>query len=81
MCSNKTIEVYAGNKLNKNNLVLFQSSEKHKADRMRGAARIENLSLKYHNIHDKRTYFKLINWSSGSLFIRKLPRSFLLNVP
>ena len=45
MCSNKTIEVYAGNKLNKNNLVLFQSSEKHKADRMRGAARIENQEL------------------------------------
>lgn len=45
MYSNKTIEVYAGNKLNKNNLVPFQSSEKHKADRMRGAARIENQEL------------------------------------
>lgn len=45
MYSNKTIEVYAGNKLNNNNLVLFQSSEKHKADRMRGAARIENQKL------------------------------------
>lgn len=45
MYSNKTIEVYAGNKLNNNNLVLFQSSEKHKADRMRGAARIENQEL------------------------------------
>ena len=33
MCSNKTIKVYARNKLNENDLVFFQSSEKRMAGR------------------------------------------------
>lgn len=65
MCSNKTIKVYAKNKLNEKNLVFFQSNEKHMADRMQGcphrksgASNFERspLSLKYHNTKDLKLF-------------------------
>lgn len=94
MCSNKTIKVYARNKLNENDLVFFQSSEKRMAGRTSegglhrnsGASHFEGspLSLEQHKTELYCWFVALVSLPASprkcTFLFPSLPRIFLFYV-